>query len=65
MDSGSTALAAAKDLEEAAIRLAVTAHVRHRETDYDTRLGGGEERHAARHAGQARVEAVLQSWGRG
>ncbi len=55
--------AAAKDLEEAAIRLAVIAHVRHRETDYDTRLGVGEERHAARHAVQASVEAVLQSWG--
>lgn len=56
---------AAKDLEEAAIRLAVIAHIRHRETNYDARLSGGEERHGARRAVQLDVEAVLRRWGRG
>jgi hypothetical protein len=40
--------AAGKSLDEEAIRLAVTAHVRHTETLYDELLAGGEERREAR-----------------
>ncbi|UCF98332.1 MAG: DUF2293 domain-containing protein, partial [Spirochaetaceae bacterium] len=36
--------AAGKSLDKEAIRLAVTAHVRHTETRYDELLTGGEER---------------------
>jgi hypothetical protein len=37
-----------KALDEEAVRLAVTAHVRHAETDYDELLLNGIERRAAR-----------------
>ena len=42
--------AAAKDFDEKAIRLAVIAHIRHRETNYDHLLARGYERHEARAA---------------
>lgn len=54
--------AAAKELEEAAIRLAVIAHIRHRETDYDRRLTRGEDRYEARQCVQAKVESIVQRW---
>ena len=54
--------AAAKQLDEDAIRLAVIAHVRHHETDYDTLLGSGMDRHGARQLVQGRVEQVLDAW---
>lgn len=41
------------------VRVAVIAHVRHVETDYDTLLGRGMDRYDARRRVQARIEQVL------
>lgn len=41
------------------MRVAVIAHVRHVETDYDTLLGRGMDRYDARRRVQARIEQVL------
>ena len=49
-------------LDEDAIRLAVIAHVRHEETDYDALLGRGMDRYEARHHVQWRIEQVLTTW---
>jgi len=54
--------AAAKSLDENAIRLAVVAHVRHVETDYDTLLASGYDRHEARSAVETAVSRVLSQW---
>jgi hypothetical protein len=54
--------AAAKKLDEEAIRLAVIAHVRHEETDYDALLGQGIHRYDARRSVQPRIEQVLADW---
>jgi hypothetical protein len=54
--------AAAKDLDEAAVRLAVVAHIRHRETNYDRLLGQGVYRNQARALVSDRVEQVSESW---
>ncbi len=54
--------AAAKDMDENAVRLAVTAHVRHAETDYDELLAGGYERWEARDKIQDAVDRVLRRW---
>jgi len=54
--------AAAKSLDEAAIRLAVIAHIRHAETDYDTLLASGVERREARAAVGGGVSRVLARW---
>ncbi len=54
--------AAAKDLDEAAVRLAVIAHIRHAETDYDELLAQGCERWEARAEVQAAVAQVLRAW---
>jgi hypothetical protein len=56
--------AAAKALDEDAIRLAVVAHIRHRETSYDDLLTGGYERGAARARVRDEVAAVLRAWKR-
>ena len=55
--------AAAKQLDEDAVRLAVIAHVRHVETDYDTLLGRGVDRFDARRRVRGRIEEVLDEWG--
>lgn len=55
--------AAAKELDKDAVRLAVIAHVRHIETEYDTFLGSGVDRHDARRRVQGRIEQVLADWG--
>jgi hypothetical protein len=55
-------LAAGKSLDEEAIRLAVTAHVRHTETRYDELLAGGEERREAREEVEEEVLQVLAKW---
>jgi len=57
--------AAAKRLDEDAVGLAVIAHVRHVETEYDTLLGNGVDRHDARRRVQGRIEQVLAVWGEG
>jgi hypothetical protein len=54
--------AAAKVLDEKAVRLAVGAHVRHAETEYDVLLSRGYDRHDARELVQGRVRAVLAEW---
>jgi hypothetical protein len=55
--------AAAKSLEEDAVRLAVVAHVRHAETDYDALLATGWDRRDARARVEAAVARVLDGWG--
>jgi len=52
----------AKRLDEEAVRLAVTAHIRHRETNYDDLLGRGSPRHEARSDVRAHVDQVIESW---
>lgn len=54
--------AAAKSFDEAAVRLAVIAHIRHRETNYDNLLGKGSARHEARSDVRARVDQISADW---
>lgn len=54
--------AAAKDLAEQAVRLAVAAHVRHAETNYDDLLIHGYDRREARSIVQAGVSQTLDEW---
>jgi predicted CXXCH cytochrome family protein len=54
--------AAAKRLDEAVVRLAVAAHVRHAETDYDRLFSRGHDRQTARRAVQAQVDRILATW---
>jgi hypothetical protein len=54
--------AMAKALDPEAIRLAVTAHVRHTETRYDELLMRGYDRHEARMEVQDRVQDILDRW---
>lgn len=55
--------AAAKALSEAAVHLAVAAHVRHTETNYDDLLVSGFDRREARRRVQDEVSRVLTDWG--
>ena len=57
--------AAAKELDEGAVRLAVIAHARHSETEYDTLLARGDDRHEARATVHSQVRGVLWAWGSG
>lgn len=52
----------AKQLDEKAIQLAVIAHIRHTETQYDELLARGYERHEARGKVMVKVNQVLNSW---
>jgi hypothetical protein len=54
--------AAAKALDEHAVRLAVVAHVRHVETPYDGLLMNGWARVEARRQVEDAVQAVLAKW---
>lgn len=54
--------AAAKKLDENAIRLAVRAHIRHTETNYDLLLAQGHDRWEARTAVQAAVDRIFAGW---
>ena len=54
--------AAAKGLDENAVRLAVIAHVRHVEKAYDTLLMRGYERWDARAQVEGKVDRVLTKW---
>ena len=56
--------AAARSLDDETVRLAVVAHVRHRETAYDEMLADGEDRQEARALVRGEVEAVLERWRR-
>lgn len=51
-----------KQMDEQAVRLAVIAHIRHNETNYDGLLGKGWERSDARSAVADRVNEVLDKW---
>lgn len=54
--------AAAKELDEQAVRLAVTAHARHRETNYDELLSSMFERSEARMMVRDAVAEILEMW---
>ncbi|MEJ2709724.1 MAG: DUF2293 domain-containing protein [Anaerolineales bacterium] len=54
--------AAAKSLDESAVRMAVIAHIRHAETDYDALLARGFDRFDARALVAATVDSVLIAW---
>jgi len=54
--------AAAKRLDEEAVRLAVTAHVRHAETQYDELLSNMVDRREARMRVRALVAEILDTW---
>ena len=54
--------AGAKSFEEDMIRLAVAAHLRHHETNYDSLLAKGWFRGEARAQVRDRVEAILEQW---
>ena len=56
--------AAAKDFDEQAVRLAVVAHVRHTETEYDALLVGGWDRKEARARVNEEVSMVVCAWRR-
>jgi hypothetical protein len=49
-------------LDDEAVRLAVIAHIRHRETNYDELLGRGWDRSDARSAVAGRIDEVLSHW---
>jgi hypothetical protein len=54
--------ASAKELDEEAVRLAVIAHIRHRETKYDELLSKGYDRREARYEVEGAVYLVLKRW---
>jgi len=54
--------AAAKRLDDEAVRMAVVAHVRHAETEYDKLLGLGFDRFDARDRVAGAVDEVLEKW---
>lgn len=54
--------ASAKALDEDAVRLAVIAHLRHRETNYDELLAKGISRREARQAIETNVFRLLRQW---
>lgn len=54
--------AAAKEFDPQAILLAVVAHIRHRETNYDRLLNQIGDRQEARSAVREKVEQVLEKW---
>ena len=54
--------AAAKNLDEEAVRLSVIAHIRHNETSYDELLSRGHDRWEAREHVRESVENVLSKW---
>ena len=54
--------AMAKQFDEEAVHLAVTAHVRHHETNYDRLLSSGHERREARVEVRHAVHAILAQW---
>ena len=56
--------AAAKELDENTVRLAVITHIRHVETPYDLHLAQGYDRREARAMVEREVERVLDRWER-
>jgi hypothetical protein len=60
--SDAEARARRREREAEAVNLAVAAHVRHHETDYDALLASGLGRHEARDQVVAQVREVLRRW---
>jgi hypothetical protein len=54
--------AAAKQFDKDAVHLAVAAHIRHQETNYDELLSSGHERSEARMAVRHAAQTVLDQW---
>jgi len=54
--------AAGRELDPAAVDLAVIAHIRHSHTDYDELLMGGTERLDARAQVREKIDRVLEKW---
>jgi hypothetical protein len=54
--------ALAKSLDKEAVRLAVIAHIRHRETEYDKLLARGHGRWESRAEVEASVRLTLSRW---
>lgn len=54
--------AAAKELDEMAVELAVTAHIRHRESNYDELLLAGCERRQARAEVGEEIYRIIGEW---
>jgi hypothetical protein len=54
--------AGAKELDEKAVRLAVLAHIRHHETNYDALLGSGIPRDRARAEVKAKIDQAAARW---
>lgn len=54
--------ASAKQLDEKAVRLAVRAHIRHTETNYDLLLAQGHDRWESRAIIESAVKRVLFDW---
>lgn len=52
----------AKELDAKAVRLAVAAHIRHCDTDYDTLLLRGVPRSLARESVLPRVQSIVEGW---
>ena len=55
-------MSGAKELDEEAVRLAVYAHIRHRETDCDSLLMQGVSRYEARAEVSDTVVQVADAW---
>jgi len=54
--------ASAKNLDKKTIELAVIAHIRHKETQYDSLLADGCERREARAQVENKIQQVLMNW---
>ncbi|HSR12496.1 MAG TPA: DUF2293 domain-containing protein [Thermodesulfobacteriota bacterium] len=54
--------AAAKKFDEESIRVAVIAHIRHTETDYDLLLSRGYDRWDARDEVRDEIDQILEKW---
>lgn len=55
---------AARQFDEEAIRLAVRAHLRHTDTNYDALLAKGIDRLEARSRVRERVDRLMEAWAR-
>lgn len=56
--------ASAKRLDDEAVHLAVSAHIRHRETRYDELMMNGSDRRDARDLVRDEVDRVIRRWSR-
>ena len=54
--------ASAKKLDEEAVKLAVVAHIRHAETQYDSLLAQGYDRFDARMQVKDKIDRIIEAW---